>query len=312
MKDLSAAAINVFFADINENRTGSFATQLPSFNEVDMDAWIFLYKNLPNSDKRVSYEILHTTGIHISDDTFLGKLGKGNSTEGKRKYAAIVSSYTGQCKSCQGGYEWLKKADGYLTQIYKFVNKYNEVPGSQDALEPAYKNSQAYSQDGMYFMTKVANDLVGVTGFDAVFETQEGQFNCPKQECKYDIKILNNYNGAWIECKSYQNPSAIPTNQLLKYLSKPIESLREISYYFNKDKLSATGDLQEADGKARRGVRTVFLSIAKEIFNSNRNLFIGLRLRLNDGTLVNNELLFETYCQESDYNNVLYDFVKIK
>jgi len=199
-------------------------------------------------------------------------------------------------------------------------------PGWQDALLPAYQNNQVYSQDGMYFMMKIANSITGVTGFDASFETVEGTFNCPNTECKYDIKLSGIDGDIWAECKSYQTPSLIPKNQFLKYFTRPdVRDLNQVRYYFNKEKLSTSLNslvqINEAEDKAKKGIRTILNSrypteqgptIASTIYNANPAMFNNLNLKLDNGELVNNAAKFELFCQQTSVSGELYNFIIVK
>jgi len=62
------------------------------------------------------------------------------------------------------------------------------------------------------------------------------------------------------------------------------------------------------------GVRAVFLrnGNAGAVYRANPTIFNAMNLKLSDGSLVNSESSFNTYCIESDYNSPLFNFVKVK
>ena len=62
------------------------------------------------------------------------------------------------------------------------------------------------------------------------------------------------------------------------------------------------------------GVRAVFRrnGNAKAVYSANPSIFNAMNLKLNNGSLVDDKDKFEAYCNQTDFNSTIYNFVKVK
>ena len=70
----------------------------------------------------------------------------------------------------------------------------------------------------------------------------------------------------------------------------------------------------ETPNTGAEGVRAVFLrnGNAKAVYSANPTIFNAMSLKLNNGSLVDDKDKFEAYCNQTDFNSTIYNFVKVK
>jgi len=152
-------------------------------------------------------------------------------------------------------------------------------------------------QDGV---SHAVNDLKNIPAGTIIkldMEFEEPDKPCVK--CTFDVKE-NGTPPKFREYKSYTDASQIPLPQFLNYMNG-ITKLSELKYIFNAKKLTTE--------QAKDGMKEFFVKNYDTIWTAGqpKGFFDGLKLK--NGTVVDDKLLFKEYLSEIKSSNSLFDFV---
>jgi hypothetical protein len=317
----SALSVKAFLRDVNKNHESPLALNknIASFDGKLLDAWKVVYDARCdgvvdcNENQKCDMATLRKVKQLLNDNAFLADIKtEVEEISGRDALIKIIASNKrAPCNTCEStSASHLKTMAEYLDDVLSFVQNFRSRDGSRLVLgrKDGIKNALYHKVEGGAFLLRVLNSELGV------YMNSIDRFEEPYREGEDFAADIRLKNGALIECKSWSD-NGISFEmfisggsgsfiQFTNYL-KGIASLDDLSYWFDKDKISGK-DIKEKEEVVKRKFRQLFQDKSEDIWDiiSEKPAIL---LELGN---ISSEEDFKVLLNET--NNKLYSFIKVK